>query len=587
MSSLNTNTLNNTLKAQQLSGKKALQDTAQTAGNTGFENLFATALSQRANPQAKLSMINEELQEALGGSTHRSSEGSKKPFNASESNNPNSDANPYGMSSNTLAQANMWAQRDWAQSNRVESTAVSSTQQASSRPVESGVKPSDNSVKASSTEGQTNTQAAIVSKSGEASNTEAANKTESQPQSNSAQGKPAEASGSTANADGAPAQATNANANAESTTQTGRGVQSTDNKSAGINSNAAMLPGTEQNPALDGALNGSTGSPSDAASGTAATSFDATANAAQAADPSTLGQACPLSASTDSKADASQTALQGFEGKLDASPTSTKTDGLRPQLEVTGTNSPANLSNQASRPDMAQTAAALQAQQSGNAKSGANARSLKAGDEILATGATGATGASGSTASNQAAGIGLAGMATGRTGSAAEATIKTPVNQPGFVKELGAQVQWAVGKNLSTVDIRLSAGQMGGDAGSMNMRIIQRGQDIQLVIRTQDEATASMLNQTIAGLKETMAQNGLQLTQVQIQTGNNPNAAGNSSLANAQQQAQQQAGQSGNNAGGQSGRQGNDQGNTNGDGQVEAVEPQRRNRSNGNIDLVA
>jgi len=91
----------------------------------------------------------------------------------------------------------------------------------------------------------------------------------------------------------------------------------------------------------------------------------------------------------------------------------------------------------------------------------------------------------------------------------------------------------------------------------------------------------------VAGLKETLAQSGLQLSQVQIQSGNGQNQATSSNPFNAQQQAQQQAGQSGQNPGGQSGRQGNPQGNSGQDGPAAPSEPVRRNRSNGNIDLVA
>jgi hypothetical protein len=566
MSSLNTTTLNNTLKAQQLSGKKALQETAQAAGNTGFENLFANALSQRANPQAKLSMINEELQEALGGSSSRSSEGNKKPFKASEKDTE-ANANLYGMSGSTLAQANMWAQREWAQSNRAESSNVGSSVQSTGRPADLAPKSDENLSKSS--EGAVQSAAAEASGNGSSTNSGANAtevKSEEQVQKSSQDNAEAvQAEANPSNTQSATSAESSANAQAVASDSSGAELSASSS-----NLDAASLQVAEQNSVQS-----------------------STQTATQ--DPST---GLKLDANLPNQA-----AQQGAEGKVDIkvsnkldtnldSTAGFKSDSLKTQSDGSTANNQNSQTSQINRPDLTQTAA-IQAQQTSSGRAGANARTLKAGDEILATSGTNAgaaanSGTSGSTASTQAnAGIGLAGMATGRTGSAAEATIKTPVNQPGFVKELGAQVQWAVGKNLSTVDIRLNAGQMGGDAGSMNMRIIQRGQDIQLVIRTQDEATASMLNQTIAGLKESMAQNGLQLTQVQIQSGNNAIAAGNSSLANAQQQAQQQANQSGNQSGGQSGRQGNSQGNTNSDGQTEVTEPQRRNRSNGNIDLVA
>ena len=107
--------------------------------------------------------------------------------------------------------------------------------------------------------------------------------------------------------------------------------------------------------------------------------------------------------------------------------------------------------------------------------------------------------------------------------SASPTTIKTPVNQPGFAKELGQTVHWALGKNMSTVDIRVNPESF----GPLNMRIVQKGQQVQLIIRTQDEASANLMTQAISGLKESMAQNGLQLNQVQIQ--HTPQQASNTS----------------------------------------------------------
>lgn len=116
--------------------------------------------------------------------------------------------------------------------------------------------------------------------------------------------------------------------------------------------------------------------------------------------------------------------------------------------------------------------------------------------------------------------------------------IKTPVTQPGFAKELGQTVQWALGKNMSTVDIRINPESF----GPMNMRLVQKGQDVQIIIRTQDENSANLMTQAISGLKESMAQNGLQLSQVQIQHSSNTQA---NNLASGQQQWAQNQGQGG------------------------------------------
>lgn len=148
---------------------------------------------------------------------------------------------------------------------------------------------------------------------------------------------------------------------------------------------------------------------------------------------------------------------------------------------------------------------------------------LKVGQKILATGNLQSAG----TATGIAAGTnGL----TGTAGSAQQTLIKTPVNQPGFAKELVQTVQWAIGKNLSTVDIRVNPESF----GPMNMRLVQKGQQVQLVIRTQDEASANLLTQALSGLKEVLAQNGLQLNQVQIQHSNTPSPQGQSNNNQAQ-----------------------------------------------------
>lgn len=164
-----------------------------------------------------------------------------------------------------------------------------------------------------------------------------------------------------------------------------------------------------------------------------------------------------------------------------------------------------------------------------------------------------------------------------RTGSAAQAEIKTPVNQPGFAKELGQKITWALGKNLSTVDIRVNPEQM----GTLNMRILQKGQNIQLVIRTSDETSGAMLQQAISGLRESMSQNGLQLGQVQIHSGNNPNSNQPQFGQNLQGQQQGGSGQSGN-QNGQNGQQASQ-----GDAETSLAGTRTQGRSDGNLDLFA
>ncbi|MDX1670078.1 MAG: flagellar hook-length control protein FliK, partial [Limnobacter sp.] len=223
-------------------------------------------------------------------------------------------------------------------------------------------------------------------------------------------------------------------------------------------------------------------------------------------------------------------------------------------------------SNVNARPDMNPQAVAAQA--------AGEARSLKSGDQKLVT--SGIEGKSNASAQGLAS---MAPQASLRTGSAAHAEVKTPVNQPGFAKELGQKITWAIGKNLSTVDIRVNPEQM----GTLNMRILQRGQNIQLVIRTSDETSGAMLQQAIAGLKETMGQNGLQLNQVQIHSGNNSGGAQPQFGQNMQGQSQQQGGAQQQPSGGQ----GQGQQSASAEADMPAAQSTRTQSPDSNLDLFA
>lgn len=495
--------LNNTIqiqnsnlsKAQQNVGKKALADSAQAAGNTDFQHLFANALSARATPDAKFSTIQEELHEALGKN--------KKSASDNEFSSPTTD--PYGMAgAGSLAQANIWAQRNWSEN-------------------QSGGEPE-----------QQNTLE--VSK-----------------------------------AEGPRAEATGVDGEDPSADKPDEATKTSQNSAEASSTQAKATEGGGE-PKADPAQTG-----------------DATRPGAQAAAGSEANRT-PTAPSAEDLA--ARLELPGEHSRSEGGTPQLKTEGA---LRTADTGNMAanatqamntnNAASAAQRPEqglsLAQQALQGQQQMSGASASG---RSLKAGDEILATAGTSASsGSAGNAATPAPAGTGLASMATGRTGLAAEATIKTPVNQPGFVKELGAQVQWAVGKNLSTVDIRLNPTDMGG----MNLRIVQRGQDIQLMIRTQDESAGALMNQHIAGLKETLAQSGLNLTQVQVQSSPNT-AAGNPNAFD--QQGQQAQAQSGNGSGSQ-GQGGQQSGQPKAQHTAQTAAPDseapRRARNNGNIDLIA
>lgn len=268
--------------------------------------------------------------------------------------------------------------------------------------------------------------------------------------------------------------------------------------------------------------------------------------------------------------------------------TLTNTDGARPEVKSTSNAKvDAVLSNStvtSTRADQ-QTATAANnavpsnsiaaqlapqiAQQAQNLGDSIEPEGLKVGQKILATSSLQSAG----TANGIAAGTnGL----NGSLGNAPQTLIKTPVNQPGFAKEVGQTVQWAIGKNLSTVDIRVNPESF----GPMNMRLVQKGQQVQLVIRTQDEASANLLTQALGGLKEVLAQNGLQLNQVQIQHGNTNSQHGQGN----QNQAQFEQQGNGKNPGGQQSGKG---GSSEQDSTLSNVQPVTARKAEGKLDLFA
>lgn len=171
-----------------------------------------------------------------------------------------------------------------------------------------------------------------------------------------------------------------------------------------------------------------------------------------------------------------------------------------------------------------------------------------------------------------------------KSNASSVAQIKTPVNQPGFAKEMAQKINWAIGKNLSTVDLKLNPDQM----GTINMRLIQKGNNIQILIRTSDENSASMLQQTVAGLRETLGQNGLNLNQVQINA-NNQNQQHSNFGQNLQNQQEQNPHKDSN--GQQKSQSGSSDSSGNqtvqNSGEKDQLQPVKPNRPNSNIDLIA
>lgn len=322
----------------------------------------------------------------------------------------------------------------------------------------------------------------------------------------------------------APTDSANASTSSENSQANARGAQQTPEQNANNNTEQTAkvaLPGNTTNPANSGAALDTTPTTTELALNSAADGEPV----AQVINPTKPEQTTgnELAGADKARPDLKTTAQLKADATIANSTVQMRADTAQG-------NGPGNVGNavqvqlnqqlnQQVAPQITQQIA-QQAQAMGE---GFGEEGLKVGQKILAAGNLQSAG----TATGIAAGTnGL----TGTVGSAQQTLIKTPVNQPGFAKELGQTVQWAIGKNLSTVDIRVNPESF----GPMNMRLVQKGQQVQLVIRTQDEASANLLTQALGGLKEVLAQNGLQLNQVQIQHSNTPGSQGQSNNSQAQ-----------------------------------------------------
>lgn len=322
----------------------------------------------------------------------------------------------------------------------------------------------------------------------------------------------------------APTDSANASTSSENSQASSRGAQQTLEQNANNNTEQAAkvaLPGNTTNPANSGTALDTTPTTTELALNSAADGEPV----AQVINPTKPEQTTgnELAGTDKARPDLKTTAQLKADATIANSTVQMRADTAQG-------NGPGNVGNAAQvqlnqqlNQQLAPQITQQIAQQAQAMGEGFGEEGLKVGQKILAAGNLQSAG----TATGIAAGTnGL----TGTAGGAQQTLIKTPVNQPGFAKELGQTVQWAIGKNLSTVDIRVNPESF----GPMNMRLVQKGQQVQLVIRTQDEASANLLTQALGGLKEVLAQNGLQLNQVQIQHGNTPGSQGQSNNSQAQ-----------------------------------------------------
>jgi flagellar hook-length control protein FliK len=472
-----TQAMNNVNKVQTpTAGNKPKQGKQESELN--FNDLFSSALGQSA-PNAQLNSIENQLRESLYKQD--------KPKKSSDST-----ANAEAAQA---AQTAVWAQRNWMQTTLVQ-PATPPAAVMNTEPAKQAAAP-ESAPRATEKTAEKTTEKVTE------------NKTESK----------ASTSDTTETAD-APTTAQNSTApeaTNEAANEAANKAASSSKQDTQISLVSNTIPSAAQEKPLDGKTGLAAELPLSTSTGSKPTDLPAT-------PPGTEQNTLTEQAGADkTRPDIKTTAQLKAEAALSNSTVQVRNDSATTANVAAATGNSNAVAAQLA-PQIAQQAQAM--------GEGFGDEGLKVGQKILAAGSL--------QSSNTGTGIaaGTNGL-TSATGIAQQALIKTPVNQPGFAKELGQTVQWAIGKNLSTVDIRVNPESF----GPMNMRLVQKGQQVQLVIRTQDEASANLLTQALGGLKEVLAQNGLQLNQVQIQHGNTPTPQGQGNQGQAQFEQNRQQGQ--------------------------------------------
>ncbi|HEX4855783.1 MAG TPA: flagellar hook-length control protein FliK [Limnobacter sp.] len=466
--------LNNISKTQLATGQKTA--TAKKEVELNFTDFFSSAMGQAA-PQARLNGIEQQLREALF-----------KQDRDRKDNAPNLPAEAA-----QAAQAAVWAQRNWMQSSQASASAEGRMESVGNQ----------GAGQAAMSAGQVEGGSDNINRQAQA--TGASNPAEQEP------GQAADAGTGTQQNQSAQSSAIKGTGNSEGK------VFASAKSDIGTNETvvAAMT-----DPSKDGAM----------MQPASMDSVDTTQLVQQQTDSSSLqstaakpGKSMGFDQASESRPGNGQSMSADSNGLSVGN-----TSGENPGGPVSGT---AGQVAQQSTQQLAQQAPQLAQQMQAMKESGEGEPGLKIGQKILAAGGIQ------NLANPNGVAVGLNGL-NGTVGNNRETLIKTPVNQPGFSRELGQTVQWAIGKNLSTVDIRVNPESF----GPMNMRLVQKGQQVQLLIRTQDEASANLLTQALGGLKEVLAQNGLQLNQVQVQHGAAQPQQGQAG-GNAAAQQDQQSGQ--------------------------------------------
>lgn len=484
--SSNTPAVNSVTKVS-VTASNGRQSPVQKDTGLDFNALFSSALGQNA-PQARLNGIEQQLRESL-----------YKQDKDQEKNLKREDVNPAAEA----AQASVWAQRNWMQ------TPPSTPATGSENKVQTGELAESRPMQSNNAEQSPSTSQAQAQQADQAATPASTGKNPEDSQAATASNSSAAAAQDDSSA------AIDINTPALPTDPTAPGMAahaSTPFNESVVSASTAALVAS---PTLPNGAN-----PEKAQGGEFNTAplqesriLTGTDQAGASARPEVADQANrPLELIADK---ANSTALAS--NRLEPPPVNDNAGKLGTQLAVN-----------------AQIAPQIAQQLQNLGETGQGEEGLKIGQKILGTGNLQGTGMQAGIA------VGSNGLTTGGA-TGPQTQIKTPVNQPGFGRELGQTVQWAIGKNLSTVDIRVNPESF----GPLNMRLVQKGQQVQLVIRTQDEASANLLTQALGGLKEVLAQNGLQLNQVQVQPGNPGGNPGQAATSNPQSDANHGQGQQG------------------------------------------
>lgn len=148
---------------------------------------------------------------------------------------------------------------------------------------------------------------------------------------------------------------------------------------------------------------------------------------------------------------------------------------------------------------------------------GRNTATLKA--DVIAPGAAAETGMTEFATTLTEAGV-----------KSASARVAVPVGQPGWGRAVGEQVVWFVSQNINSANLRLNPQHL----GPLEMQVSLDGSQANVTFTSQHAVVREALESALPRLREMLADNGLNLANVNVSQHNSPEQRGQGAFGTAQ-----------------------------------------------------